>query len=206
MAEMSNAELRVTLAVIRATFGYRRDSAKISLTEMAEMTGMAYTGVSAGMNAPGIKREHDGKRTATWSYSPSATEGDDPLPEREEPSATEGVLPLPQRETPSATEVQSRGTESIKESIKDKEAIVFSIYENNIGLLTPVVSQKILSDLAEYPAGWVEDAIGKAVLAEKRSYSYVQGILRNWKRDGRKNGNGNGQAPQKSLIEGKRKL
>lgn len=66
-------------------------------------------------------------------------------------------------------------------------------YEGNIGMLTPIVSEKIRNAVDDHPDGWVVDAIYIAAEANKRSWRYVNGILRNWERQGyqdvnRKNG------------------
>ncbi len=52
---MGEAELRVTLAVIRLTNGYHRDSARASIAKLAASTGLSYNGVTAGARA-GEKR------------------------------------------------------------------------------------------------------------------------------------------------------
>ena len=67
-------------------------------------------------------------------------------------------------------------------------AQVCGVYEQNMGLLTKIISDKLSDDIATYSAPWVTDAIGIAVTAEKRNLSYVEGILRKWKHEGRTNG------------------
>lgn len=62
---------------------------------------------------------------------------------------------------------------------------VFYLYEHNIGTLTPMVADQILIAASEYPADWIEDAIGEAVSYNKRSWRYIQRILENWKESGR---------------------
>lgn len=59
-----------------------------------------------------------------------------------------------------------------------------SAYENNIGLLTPLLAQRIQEALRIYPPEWVPAAIERAVVAEKRRWDYVEGILRNWLAEG----------------------
>jgi hypothetical protein len=55
MALMEETELRVTLAISRRTFGFHRESAKLSLSELQKMTGLSRQGVINGVTA-GIKR------------------------------------------------------------------------------------------------------------------------------------------------------
>jgi DnaD/phage-associated family protein len=62
---------------------------------------------------------------------------------------------------------------------------VFVVFENEIGMLTPSISEEVLLAEKDYPAGWVEDALKAAAAANKRSWSYAKGILRNWQNGGR---------------------
>ncbi len=61
---------------------------------------------------------------------------------------------------------------------------VFRMYEAEIGLLTPIISDAINGWFADVPAQWIVDAIHRAVVANKRSWSYVEAILRAWKAKG----------------------
>lgn len=70
-------------------------------------------------------------------------------------------------------------------------------YENNIGLLTPILAQRMEEALRTYPPEWVPAAIGRAVLAEKRRWDYVEGILRNWSAEGF-GGQGSGRSKPRS--------
>jgi DnaD/phage-associated family protein len=71
-------------------------------------------------------------------------------------------------------------------------------YENNIGLLTPLLSQRLEEALATYPPEWVPAAIARAVTAEKRRWDYVEGILRNWSTEGCGGQRSRPSAPQRS--------
>lgn len=82
------------------------------------------------------------------------------------------------------TESESE-TESETEEENKSAAAVFDAYLNNIGQLSPIMSQKLQADIDEYSAQWVLEAIEKAVIQEKRSLGYVQGVLKGWKRDGK---------------------
>lgn len=61
----------------------------------------------------------------------------------------------------------------------------FRLYEQNIGALTPLMADRILEAIQTYPPDWIEDAIGEAVLYNKRNWRYVSRILENWIVDGR---------------------
>jgi DNA replication protein len=65
---------------------------------------------------------------------------------------------------------------------------VFSLYENNIGELTPMVAEQLKLAAAEYPADWIGDAIREAADLNKRNWRYIQRILENWQTEGRGRG------------------
>jgi DNA replication protein len=62
---------------------------------------------------------------------------------------------------------------------------IFALYEQNIGLLTPMISEELKDAERDYPADWVEDAFRIAVKQNKRSWAYVSGILKRMKTEGR---------------------
>lgn len=62
---------------------------------------------------------------------------------------------------------------------------VFSLYEKNIGMLTPLLTDQIETAMELYPLDWIEDAIREAVTYNKRNWRYVQRVLENWSVNGR---------------------
>jgi DnaD/phage-associated family protein len=66
----------------------------------------------------------------------------------------------------------------------DNTGNAYRIYEENIGSLTSVIANSIDDAMKEYSPLWVEQAIIKAAQMEKRSWSYCNGILKGWRRDG----------------------
>ena len=62
---------------------------------------------------------------------------------------------------------------------------VFRLYEQNIGLLTPLIADHLVDALETYPHPWIEEAIAEAVSYNRRSWRYVQRILENWAATGR---------------------
>jgi len=77
---------------------------------------------------------------------------------------------------------------------------VFSLYEKNIGMLTPLLTDQIETAMDLYPLDWIEDAILEAVTYNKRNWRYVQRVLENWSVNGRGEGNrdaaNRGSAPE----------
>jgi DNA replication protein len=62
---------------------------------------------------------------------------------------------------------------------------VFRLYEQNIGLLTPLIADQLVTALESYPQDWIEDAINEAVSYNRRSWRYIQRILEQWTVQGR---------------------
>lgn len=70
---------------------------------------------------------------------------------------------------------------------------IFALYEQNIGLLTPMISEELKEAEKEYPADWVADAFRIAVKQNKRNWAYVNGILKRMKTEGRGDKSGKGK-------------
>jgi len=62
---------------------------------------------------------------------------------------------------------------------------IFTLYEQNIGLLTPLIAEELQDAEKLYPTDWIEDALKLAVENNKRSWSYARSILKRWKTEGR---------------------
>ena len=65
---------------------------------------------------------------------------------------------------------------------------IFQLYEENVGMLTPLVADELRAAEEEYPAGWVEAAIREAAAGNVRSWRYIEAILERWKREGEERG------------------
>jgi DNA replication protein len=62
---------------------------------------------------------------------------------------------------------------------------IFTLYEENIGMLTPLIADELREAEQTYPAEWIEDAFREAVEMNKRSWRYARAILERWRKDGR---------------------
>ena len=65
---------------------------------------------------------------------------------------------------------------------------VFTLYEQNIGMLTPMIADELRDAEKNYPADWIRDAVKEAVLHNKRNIKYILKILENWSVEGRGDG------------------
>ncbi len=69
--------------------------------------------------------------------------------------------------------------------LQAERSTVFVLYEQNIGLLTPMIADELRDAERHYPAEWIADAFREAVKANKRSWRYVLRILERWRVEGR---------------------
>jgi len=62
---------------------------------------------------------------------------------------------------------------------------IFVLYEQNIGLLSPMIAEELKDAADSYPTEWIEAAFREAVQQNKRKWSYIRAILRHWETEGR---------------------
>lgn len=62
---------------------------------------------------------------------------------------------------------------------------IFTLYEQNVGLLTPLIADELREAEHEYPAAWIEEAFRQAVALNKRNWRYIRAILERWRSEGR---------------------
>ena len=65
---------------------------------------------------------------------------------------------------------------------------IFTLYEQNLGMLTPMIAEELREAEKLYPETWIRDAIKEAVNQNKRKWSYVSAILESWSAEGRSDG------------------
>lgn len=215
MPQMKEAELRVTMAICRQTFGYHKEVDKLSIGQLEAKTGLSrqgtINGLHAGIERGTIVRQVDGKG---YLYALNLTHEPanevDSKPGVQPGSQLSGLGVVNEVDQQVVNEVDPQ-----KKEVKEKERNdsgggsaartfenrpnAFAIYEQEIGVLTKNVADLLVDDLNTYPSEWVEDAIREASRNNVRKLSYVEGILKKWKADGRGAGkpqaqhrNGNG--------------
>ena len=65
---------------------------------------------------------------------------------------------------------------------------IFSLYEQNIGMLTPIIAEELKEAERLYPADWIESAVKEAVSLNKRNWRYIARILERWSIEGKDDG------------------
>jgi len=125
-------------------------------------------------------------------------------------SATEILAEL----TVSATENRQYATENTQSKVKETKGKerkgnttttgenVFNIYESNIGLLTPLIVDKLKFIDDTYPIEWFQEAMTEACEHNVRNLRYIETILERWASDGFKVNKSNGKIAENRVIEG----
>jgi DNA replication protein len=65
---------------------------------------------------------------------------------------------------------------------------VFALYEQNIGMITPMIAEELKEAERIYPPQWIEEAFKEAVTLNKRSWKYIARILERWASEGKDSG------------------
>ena len=78
-----------------------------------------------------------------------------------------------------------------------KQPDIFTVYEQNIGLLTPLIADELREAIKHFPEAWIRDAVKEAVSHNKRSWKFIARILERWSTEGKDDGTYRGN-PKKS--------
>jgi len=65
---------------------------------------------------------------------------------------------------------------------------IFTLYEQNIGMLTPMIVEELKEAAKLYPAQWINEAFKEAVAMNKRNWKYTARILERWASEGKDSG------------------
>jgi DNA replication protein len=66
-----------------------------------------------------------------------------------------------------------------------RKSNIFKLYEENIGALTPLLSDMLREAEKNFPSAWFEEAFEIAVSRNIRNWKYVEAILTRWKEKGK---------------------
>lgn len=62
---------------------------------------------------------------------------------------------------------------------------IFTLYEENIGALTPAIAERLKDAESDYAYDWIVEAIDLAIENNVRRWNYISAILERWKQEGR---------------------
>ncbi|HEX8684736.1 MAG TPA: DnaD domain protein [Ardenticatenaceae bacterium] len=65
---------------------------------------------------------------------------------------------------------------------------IFALYEQNVGLLQPIIAEELREAERDYPLDWLEDAFQVAAERNVRNWRYIRSILERWAQEGRDDG------------------
>jgi DnaD/phage-associated family protein len=108
-----------------------------------------------------------------------------------------------------AKERIERGEIALGEVVPEKELplpqekSIFSLYEENIGIISPLIAEELKEAEKLYPASWIEEAFREAVALNKRSWRYIARILERWARDGKAGRHIKKETDRKRYFKGK---
>jgi DnaD/phage-associated family protein len=74
------------------------------------------------------------------------------------------------------------------DSLQPSAVNIFVLYEQNIGIITPMIAEELREAEKLYPPGWIEEAFKEAVQLNKRSWRYIARILERWESEGKDSG------------------
>jgi DNA replication protein len=78
---------------------------------------------------------------------------------------------------------------SLTDDSRQPSAInIFTLYEQNIGIITPMIAEELKEADKIYPPQWIEEAFKEAVTLNKRSWKYIARILDRWASEGKDSG------------------
>jgi len=108
------------------------------------------------------------------------------VPLTEKPDREKPDVALPDVENPtqvlstlSSNELSNKSTTT---AAAKPEA--FTVYESNIGPLTPIIADSLRDVINDYSEAWVIRAITEAAQSNARNYKYILGVLRGYKERG----------------------
>jgi DNA replication protein len=73
-------------------------------------------------------------------------------------------------------------------AVPDDRPTIFTLYEQNVGLLQPLIAEELREAATTFPPDWLEEAFRVAAQRNIRSWRYIRTILERWAHEGRDNG------------------
>jgi DnaD/phage-associated family protein len=100
------------------------------------------------------------------------------------PQAVEPHAVLSQAVNLTLNDIDSVNENELNE-IEEGRNPLFSLYENNIGMLTPKIADDIEASEKKYTFDWVADSIGLGGKNGAKHFNYCISVLDRWKREGK---------------------
>ncbi len=123
---------------------------------------------------PGFDGEQSSQGGKVWKTREAPSD----IPPRPGTSNTRPGTPVTPEDTKKNTK---RKTDDILDPVFGQMVID---YEGNIGMLSPMLAERLKIIQDEYPEGWFALTVAEAVANNKRNLKYIEAILKRWKADG----------------------
>jgi DnaD/phage-associated family protein len=181
------AELKVTLHLFRLLYFKKGSLQFVTFKEMASDTGLM-----TSMKINSINPEETLRQALELAVQRKTI-----LHDADEDGNHEDIYLLNTETNRAAVEkiingeIQLTGLETkhiTPEILTEKQPNIFTAYEENIGLLTPMIAEELRDAEKTYPESWIKDAIKEAVNAGKRNWRYISTILERWETEGKSDG------------------
>ena len=119
------------------------------------------------------------------SYEPIATMGEETIRRALDSAVKHGAL----LQSTSNSSGVTKKVYSLPDDSRQPSAVnIFVLYEQNIGIITPMIAEELQEAEKLYPRGWIEEAFKEAVTLNKRSWRYIARILERWASEGKNSG------------------
>jgi DnaD/phage-associated family protein len=82
-------------------------------------------------------------------------------------------------------ELETRGRPLPEPQLEAERPNIYRLYEQNIGLLQPLIVDQLRQAEQDYPPEWIEQAFRIAAERNVRHWRYIEAILERWAREGR---------------------
>lgn len=196
MSDLKPAAFKLAMALCRLTYGYHRESVEASLTDLQELTGLSRQGViNASAEIEHLFSSLKDGGTTVWvvntvdrKQSTELTdEGDasqQSVPEQSTELTSSSQQSVPATSSPKEKEKKPKETNSAG-GVVDGYRETVRAYENEIGAITYHVSELMAESVEEFGKDLIIQAIHIAAEQNKRSWAYVEGILKRWRTEGR---------------------
>jgi DnaD/phage-associated family protein len=80
--------------------------------------------------------------------------------------------------------------------LKVERPNIFVLYEQNIGLLNPLIADQLRDLEKTYPPEWIVEAFKLAVANNKQKLRYIQNILKRWETEGKRDHETSGRSSE----------
>ena len=129
----------------------------------------------------------------------SAAAASDPIP-------AVAVVSKPEDELPPRANNPPPGSGAPSPQVEPERPNIFKLHEDLTGGISSLIVDELKDAAKEYPVHWVEEAFREAARCNKRSWAYVHGILKRYRREGftppMREGNVNGVPPPRTAPPG----